>query len=63
MSQRRAINKDLDIELYAFCVCDLYERLWLQESSSECAEHVVTAEPWNAQNGQPVNGVLSRYWQ
>ncbi|XP_019730036.1 KAT8 regulatory NSL complex subunit 1 [Hippocampus comes] len=31
-----------------------------QESSSECAEHVVTAEPWNAQNGQPVNGVLSR---
>ncbi|XP_077358007.1 KAT8 regulatory NSL complex subunit 1-like [Festucalex cinctus] len=31
-----------------------------QDASSECMEHIGAGEPWKAQNGQPVNGVLSR---
>ncbi|XP_077407178.1 KAT8 regulatory NSL complex subunit 1 [Vanacampus margaritifer] len=31
-----------------------------QDASSERVEHIGTGEPWKAQNGQPVNGVLSR---
>ncbi|XP_054613753.1 KAT8 regulatory NSL complex subunit 1-like [Dunckerocampus dactyliophorus] len=31
-----------------------------QDAASERLEHIATAEPWKGQNGQPVNGVLSR---